>query len=221
MSISKLLMTAAVCTLSMAAVSTSYGSSADEVDAGAGSSSASFHAYEVPATPSGLRSRAADSMSMSQYSSASSRNDYTTQVLRVTGTELQSKLAGDPIFPTAEDLKGKRSVEKLQLTIYRLLNGYLGLRPISVAFIDIRNAAIPEAAGKPVTDMDATKQAIIAKIKTQALALTDAETRAVKAEASAKKWQNTTIATSTVLAGVIGGLAKIIWERGFAILWGK
>lgn len=216
MSISKLLMTSAVCAMSMAAVSTSYGSS----------ESFQSSTADEPATPSGEQSRAADSMS--QYSSASIRNTHTNTVLKAIGAELTKELANDVVFPTGDELKGKRSVEQLQVIISKLLRRYLGMRPIVTAFVETRDVILPEAAKTPVTDLDATKTAMIAQVKKQTKALEDAETALADTqtalaatEKSKSTWQNTTIATGGVLVVVTGILLNIIKNHGWAILWGK
>ncbi len=60
-----------------------------------------------------------------------------------------------------------------------------------------------------------------AAIAAQALAIKTAEERAIKAEASTKRWKASTAITSGILFAIVGVLANIMKTHGWAIIWGS
>jgi hypothetical protein len=229
MSISKLLMTVAVCTVSMSAVSTSYGSGTDLAtdDLNATPSMRSLAAFDgsnvTKPLPEGLALAARNRRgtdSMSQHSSTSTITNAAREVLKAIGNELFEGLAGDLALPTEVELaRGKSGVGKLQVTVSKLLNRYLSLRSVLKEFMTIRAAVLPESVTKEITDLNVTTAEILEAVKQQQEALVATKVALTKSEKTAAAWKAATIVTSGVLTIVVGVLTNIIWTRGLAVLW--
>lgn len=240
MSISKLLMTAAICTISMTAVSTSYGASEDMLDDDSerGRFPALTSSNITKLTSQTNLRKDQDAMSVGSSMSTIS-HDRLAPALK-TLIDLLKKIPRDVTFPggvVKTAITGAKPTQiELILTGYaNLVDTYAGLLPMARESQNSKNALVRTLAiikgeknAEVIVSEDSVEGQIIAEIATkvaaldiQVVALKDAETKLIKAEASKTAWKVGTFITSAVLVAVAGVLINIFKVHGFEIIWGS
>jgi hypothetical protein len=204
MSISKLLMTAAVCTMSVTAVSTSYGSDTVRVSTDEEMSPSvqrfvehdgTGNTVDLEATRSSRR-RGSGSVSQMSCMSMSTVSDETLQAWIVEIRVLLRQVPREVTLPQSS----KAISDRGHLNIIRT-----ALQNLVVAY-NQKNSQVGQ---------------IVAKMKSQGQALTEAETKVDQAEESAARWRNRTIMMSAVFTVVTGVLLNVVRKHGWTVLFGK
>ena len=230
MSISKLLMTAAVFTVTMSAVSTSYASGTDLTTADSNTASmrnlAAFDGSGVtPRLPiAEVAVAARDDDSKSVMSSMSTMSAIDQGRLEKSWDALwamfRTTLVSAPKLP--KEASKLLRVEKYAAAVVDSHNGFMKIAVVAQADLKatLEALGVTEAETAALKEGTITRQAfILQKIAEEKKALTEAETKLAKTQEAAKTWQNSTLVTSGVLTIVVGVLINIVRQHGWAILW--
>ncbi|QOL20341.1 hypothetical protein [Candidatus Bodocaedibacter vickermanii] len=237
MSISKLLMTAALCTISMAA-STSYGSAATAADAAATDDDrrpsqrsfvdlGSLTRLDLT-TPTRHRER--DNMSVGSTVSTIS-HDRLAPALKILADLLRG-LPREVAFPGGKVntlVPGKPTQLDIILTGYtNFVGAYKGLLLIAEEGKQDQASlarVLARAKDKEVAKVDVRAESvegqILAAIEAKDSALKTAEEKVVKAETSKTTWKVGAFITSGVLAAIASVLVNVIRVHGWEIILGS
>lgn len=210
MSISKLLMTAAVCTISMTAVSMSYGASDDTLD----------HSSRWRETPSRTMIES-DNMSTMSGMSVIEQTRLDTFLKTLWTVFKRSQLPLPQI--------GKQATKLMRVEVYAdaIVSSHNGLKMIA---IKAKNELCAIAESLPLTEDEKTRLAksdtpqgeiILKKIAEQTQALEEGRKELMKVESSRTIWKVGAIISSGVLVAVASVLINILKSHGLEIVLGS
>ncbi len=241
MSISKLLMTAAVCTMSMAAVSTSYGATAastnsftagDDTPAAADTPSrASLVALDSArwgGVSTGRAHRDRDTMSVGSSMSTISQDRLAPSLKTL--VELLKRVPREVAFPDGKVKTAVVGAKATQLDIIltgctNLVDAYNGFAIIAREGKEAQDGlarVLARGKGEKVDVSEGTVEGQIVAAMAIKEAAIAAQALAIKtAEASTKRWKASTAITSGILFAIVGVLANIMKTHGWAIIWGS